>query len=743
MSKREPFVIENFVLGMNNAPDAEDLFPNEMLNIRNMVTSKPGQLITVGKETAELKACTAYQPYPGANLFHMMLDRNLAKTELSTEWLLVGDEDTGNIGIVEYHATNQGQAAISGGTWNAAKIACGGGSGFIMSAYVFDGAIRVCDASFGGTPKWYGYIKRYRFTGAGGDAWTDDEYYEASTLLTPPAIFSLTSTAGAVNLDTGLATGAIQANFESSHLAAEYNYQWQKKLEGAVSYVYDGNQESLLTVSSNVLDLTVAAFDDIRWGSWGIHITGTEALLKAALNKRITHIKLYIKEQGTEDWYLQGVYDLDSGGMLPHSTFGKVWLHVNDGGNQYYYSRNAAATAATSWMPEPLMIYTYFTETGHRADIKVIDFGRATEGWKTACVVGKTVYLGYTRRENEDGNIVSNGDALWKSVEGQPDKFIPANMNIAVSDDGDNIVRVVAGSSVVYEYKEKVMRIIDVGSEDRIERIAATLTGDGGIEFTDKVIDTPFGPVWINRYGMFTFNEDGLVKLFERTSIDKSIRTTMDIDWWNTNIYDGGDCTLGYDPRLRQILVSNYGSFGSTTNNGIIFDMVSRSWVHIYNRLTHVASNMILDSRGNLVFLMDDATNGEVHVFDFDEATSDKIRIETGETHFKHGSGTYKYVYRVLIKYMHSHSTKLDNNVVMYRDGDAATFRLVGSMPQATSWKWAEYVMPSSAVFEKVDTCRLDIGGYDWTGSETDKDTKLRIAKIIYDKRHLPNYRVA
>ncbi len=729
----EPYVIENFALGTNNAPDAEDLFINEMFNIQNMVNSKPGQLITAGKESGSLKTLTAYETLPGINLFHVMLDKNLAKVEGETEWILVGDKDSGDIAIVQYNSANEGQSAISGGSFNdpaTPLIACGGGSGFIMSAYVFDGAIRVCDASFGGTPRWFGYILKNWFVGATATAF--DNYYDMNGGLPKITDQSFTFTALDHNDTHTTSANAIIAQLKFQNDPEKGNYQWKKKFQLAASVVYDGTQESLLSVATKIIDGEDAGIADPARGQIKVSLGSN---FGANFNKRATDIKIYMREFGTELWYLQARFNLSRGGSLPHLDDFQVWTYASSA----HWCTNVHVSTEDQWMEEPSMIYTYQTEAGHDPEIKYLDFARATEGWKTSCVVGRTVYLGYTKRYGEEGGVPTNGDALWKSLPNQPDKFIPINMNIAVKDDGENVIKTIAGSGAVFEFKEKTMRIVNVSQE--IETIDLTVQANGGIVSADKAIDTPFGPVWINRYGMFSINENGLIRLFERQSIDKTKRPTIDPTYWAT-VYDDGDCALQYDPYKRQILISNYGANGSSTNPGIIFDMVSKSWTKLYNRIAQVSSNMVLDSKGNIVFSKDVGANCELRVFDFDEASSDKIRIETPETHFKHGSGTYKYVYRVLIKYKHSNATTLNNNVEMMRDGDAATFRLVGTMAQATSWAWASYVMPSSAVFEKVDTCRLDIGGYNYSAGEVAIDTKLRVAKILIFKRNLPNYRV-
>jgi hypothetical protein len=155
-----------------------------------------------------------------------------------------------------------------------------------------------------------------------------------------------------------------------------------------------------------------------------------------------------------------------------------------------------------------------------------------------------------------------------------------------------------------------------------------------------------------------------------------------------------------------------------------------------------LSSNIILDSLGNIVFIKDAGANSEIHVFDFDSASSTTNLFTTGEISLGGPKGIAKYVYHVIIKYKHSHATTLRDNIKLIRDGEAETLRLDGQMVQSTEWAYAKFVMPSSALYQIVDTAKFEIGGYDFNGStEATVDTILNVAFLSIDKRIIPAYR--
>lgn len=713
---KQDYIIDRFDGGQNNVSNARDLANNEAVYLEGLVPDIPGQLRTMGKEASQGKTFTGFQTVNGSGLFHTLVDRNRAGNEYETEWLLSPDKDTGIVSVLEYGSIG---GEPSAGTWSNAlsptmDIGTTNCKGVFHS---YDGVIRGCDGNFGGTPKGYGYIKRNRWSGSSSPL-SINGWKSESLLLTPPSqVLFLDDTDSLV---TTYSDFRIQIKLIMENSLTNVNYLWHKEFECAVSYVYDNNQESLLTVNDDPIDN--AAITDGSRGTFQFCIGGSNVADWTALNPRITHAKLYIREVGTDDWYLQAVYDFDKGGSLPYSDWAAAWTLAN-----FYHTRNVSSVTLNP-MPDPLIEHTYISETGHSPSEKAIDIGNGGDGWKASAIMNRQVYLFGVRAKNKDGEQLKQGDMILVSEPGQPDKFLRDNALISTTGDGDHLVYGLAVDDRLFAFKRKSMRIINVAQETFVEE-----TIKEGVDDVDKAVLTDYGVAWVNKNGLFLYGRK-FVELFKKR-IEGRQEPFIDLDWFNTNIYASGNCGLAYNKYKQQLIISGYA-------NGklIIYDFASGSVSYGESRIATLSSNFVEDVVGNTLFLVGSGANVLLYKFDFDETEYINPKYWTKDIDFG-APGVKKYIYGVKISYTHSHATALDDNVEMVIDG-GTTYRLVGRMlGSQTTFVEATYIMPSSAVYQECKSAQLKIGGYDWVGSEAEKNTKLRINHIIINNRILPNAR--
>lgn len=727
MPKRD-FIIDKFG-SLNNVSDPKDIADNEAVFLEGLVPDTPGQLKTMGNELSQSQTFTGFQTINAHGLYHTLVDRNRAGTEQETEWLLSLDKDTGIVGVLEYASVGGSPA---GGTWHGAlspTIDLGTTANAKEVFHTYDGVLRVCDAAFGAnnTPQWCGYIKRTKFTGSGA-AYTDDEWWVTPPTLAPP--LSL------VMVDDDNAASDVLANFSlqivnvMEHTAGEDNYLWKKVFEGAVSYVYDGNQESLLTVSSNNLDNTSLAGDPVlSRGTFSLYMSGHTADYNSTnFDKRITHVKFYLREQGTEDWFLQGVYDMDLGGMLPYSEVKEDWAY-NAANNGLYYTSNTLTNSTDNYMAEPLMEHTYLTENGHSPSEKAIDIGNQGDGWKASVVLNRQVYLFGVKATDEDGKQIENGDLILVSEPNQPDKFLRSKALVTTTGDGDHLVGGLAMADRIFAFKRTSLTIINVAQRAFIEGEVV----QEGVEDVDKYASTNYGAVWVNANGLFLHNGKQYIELFKKRKGD-TLEPFIDLDWFNTNIYVTGLCGLGYNRHKQQIIVSGYVS----GKEMIIYDLASGNVSYGIGRIPILNSNMVQDVVGNTLFTKETGGNALLYKFDFDATAYSYVKYYS--KNFDLGDkGVKKYIYDVKVEYKNT-GAQLDDNIELYLDG--VSFRMVGQMLAAqTSFVEATYVMPSSAVYNECKHAQVRIGGYDYDGGVVAKLTQLSINHIIINRRILQNAR--
>lgn len=715
---KRDWIIDDFSGGMNNKIDPRDLAKDEAEYLLGFVPDVPGQLRTIGKEVDQSKSNTNHNVITGSGLFHALVDRNIAGTEIETEWLMSAD-DGGVVDIFQYGSVG---GAISGGAWGTLSPAMNLGGTTKGVFHSYDGVIRGCDAGFGGTPKYYGYIKRNKFTGAGGNAYQDDEFIAESTLLAPPPSFTFRD--NDANYDTTLGALSTQVILFTAAIPGQPNYRWIKEFEGALSYVYDNNQESLLTVSAETVDNG----SDVIRATMAFAISGTEAQIEAQLNKRITHAKFYMREVGTENWYLQGVYDFDKGGSLPGSDVKQDWGYDTTG-TDLYFTVNTLSASSDDYMDEPLMEHTYISETGHSPNEKVIDIGNSGDGWKASVVLNRQVYLFGVKATDKDGIQIQNLDMILVSEPNQPDKFLRSNALISTTGDADHLVYGLGYNDALYAFKRKSMRVINVAQETYIDDTIME-----GVDDVDKVVLTDYGAIWVNPNGLFLYGRNGFQELFKKR-IEGKLEPFIDLDWFNTEVYGAG-CGIAYNRYKQQIIISGYAS----GDEMIIYDLASGSVSYAIGRITKLSSNFVEDIVGNTLFLTNSGTTAVLFKFDFDEQAYSYAQYFTGEIDFG-APGVKKFIYSIRISYKNTIAEDLDDNILLYVD-KTTHHRLVGTMDASTTtFKEAEYVMPSSAVYKECKSMQLKINGYDYNGGVVAKNTKISINHIIIKYRILPNAR--
>lgn len=719
MPKRD-HIIDRFDT-MNNVSDPKDLGRDEAEYLEGLVSDIPGQLRTMGKEASQSQTLTGFQTLNAHGLFHTLVDRNRAGTEQETEWILSVNKDTGIVGVLEYASVG---GAPSGGTWNGAlspTVDLGTTANAKGVFHSFDGAIRVCDGAFGANnaPKWYDYIKRTRF--AGGGTFSDDEWYATSTLLTPPSVVHALDSGSAWG-DAGAGNGEMIIIL-SMEFAGDDNYLWHKTFEVACSYVYDNNQESLLTISGDRIDNDAVAAT-LSSGYFGIYMKGDNAYQDANLNKRITHVKLYIREFGTDDWYLQSIFDINTGGELPNGKSVGGWVYDAVG----YQSYNVDPFGGV-YMPEPLMERTYFGDTGYLPTEKVIDIGNNGDGWKASAVLNRQVYLFGVKAKDENGVQREQGDLILVSEPNKPDIFLRKNALVSVTGDGDHLVYGLGLADRIFEFKRNSLRIDNVAQSAFIEGE----TVQEGVDDVDKAVVTDYGVVWVNPNGLFLHNGKQFVELFKKR-IEGKLEPFIDLAWFNTEVYGSG-CGIAYNRKQQQIIVSGYAS----GDEMIIYDLASGSVSYGVGTITLLSSNFVEDIAGNSLFLTDDGADVDLYKFDFDETAYSNPKYWGRNEDFG-DKGVKKYIYDVKIEYRNSIAENLDNNVELYLDG--VSNRLVGQMlASQNSFVYATYLMTGSVEFLECKHAQIRIGGYDYDGGVVAKVTKLRIGNIIINKRILPNAR--
>ena len=556
---KEIYKIERFEGGLNNHSDIRDIEDNEVSHAEDVMFDSIGSIRLMGGTEAQGAANKANTINGGFGLFSFSHDRvgghnaDSSQAETGEDYIVLSDADTdGTVSIFGSNANAWGDPIT--GLTNAT------GGSRKDTFYFADGALRVCDSQFTTTNanKHYSYIKRDKFDGDSG-AYTDDAWFSKDQNLTPPVIeaVALGTTPSPPN---ALNDVSFEITVGDSTGSKNYNI--------AASFVYDGNQESLLTINTTDINLGTADTDNFKIACSIYGCTHYK------LNPRITHVKAYIKSAEDNDFILCGVFDLKRGATGPG---------VQADYNAWSYSSHVhtASTDDGSLILGDLLD-TYEVQTGFPWDTQSIN-----ARFKTAVMAKRQIYIGNIKYTNADGEEIIKNDAMINTPAGKFDTFPYAEGYISEAsiNDGDEIIKLEEYNDRILQFKKTKLHVINIAGES--QELEATYK-HRGVESPASVAKTDQGVVWANKFGVFLYDGTDIIDLLVKNNSRKiamyrSDETKQSWEHFLTADKDGTGATLvpmvGYSPKHRKLIIADDATAGATTDPRImIFDFITLSW---------------------------------------------------------------------------------------------------------------------------------------------------------------------
>ena len=614
-----PITFNSFEKGENTATDPRDLGKGFLAGCVNMMVDEVGIIRTMGAPENHTAQGTTNQPTvtvtAGRGLYAFSHDRlegevaGAAAAETSDDYIALMDADSTAAVRIWSKST---------AVWGASDVIdLGTTTGVKATFHSFDGGLRVSDGNFGAAnkTKWYNYIDRQKFrSDATTPAYTDDNWYSLDNDLANPistGAFTEDAEGGAFfNFDSSPDAGSkqeVNVKIETTVDTAKPEAEWQKNWECGVTFVYDGTQETLIQPLTGTVDKSGAP--TLSKCRFQIQIFSDNATGANAINPRLTHVKVYIKEEGTQEWFIQGVWDLQSGGRLINGDTANhadtFWSFVDtDGGG----TNNFTAYNTSGTQPIPQILHTWESETGLFNDEKSIDIGQTGDGYNASVVIGRTVYVGNVKRTNFDGESLVEADAIYKSIPDQPDTF-PASWRIdAAINDGEGITALHKWGKELLQFKHRTLYIIDTSGETEI---LTNTFKKAGARNPAIVTDTPHGIVWANEWGLWLYNgelqnllvQDSLGNTFFTQEVPRqpSQFTTIEQSTWSSFI--NSNSFLGYYAYKQQIII---GDDSTATSDGdiYIYDIRTGSMVRGLAKLSgNLKTNFVTDSDDDLVIV--------------------------------------------------------------------------------------------------------------------------------------------
>tara|TARA_X000001382_G_scaffold74971_1_gene52464 strand:- start:8211 stop:10652 length:2442 start_codon:yes stop_codon:yes gene_type:complete len=397
---------------------------------------------------------------------------------------------------------------------------------------------------------------------------------------------------------------------------------WNKTWDIAYSYIYDGTQETALKKLGSGVPWTGINNAQAKIGIY------FKRDASAVLNVRITGVNIYLRETGTDTYYLQAEVDLFKGitDVANQNSVQWKFAYEGTGGTLRYF-------IATEWIKSPSTAISYTSNTGLPQETETI-----SAHYKTAVVTNRMAYIGNVVYK-ENGINVTKSDAMMKSFPNRFDTFSPQRVIEASVNDGDEIKKLETYADRILQFKTRKMHLINISQE--LEFLEDTFIHKG-IDNPNATCQTDFGIAWVNKNGCYFYNGKSVENLFEKQN-----RRLISKEDWDV-FYDGTGIQVTYIPTERQLMIlrDSDGNYGDV----YIYDFVTQSWVFgdsVFGDSID-KTNFTVDYQGNSWIAKQNSTAIVVAEWSSNPASTNTLDLRTKDIDFGFPN-TRKKIYKIYI----------------------------------------------------------------------------------------------
>jgi hypothetical protein len=498
---------------------------------------------------------------------------------------------------IDVYSTN-----TAGTNWQQDSITLRSSTTGINSKVLYhkiDDSIRCFDTTDKNDSKvqWYGWINRRHFQllPALAGSTTDDNsylgYFAKDNDLAKPTNGDCVD---------GGTTPAV-STFPTAGNGFDFNISTDTSEEGLIrsgdyvfaqSFIYDDNQESLLTEYSTTVN--VADADDFK-------VFSVNVGAKSPYDPRISGGRIYIKEKDSDSEYLLLVdINLTKG---CRTNLSDEYTTFRDGGSSNYSS--PTTSASDNFIIKDLNFITYETINGYSSSIFSNALGDQGEFWKDSTVANNRAFIcNVTMKDENSGNTKATApvknypDRIMYSMPNRFDTFPSFNFIEAAKGDADYYTAIESFADRILAYKQYSLDIINISSPSDTNWFLEDSKNYMGVEFHGAVAKTQYGIIWVNKQGLYFYDGSQIRDLSENK---------IDDDTWYSFV---------------------------TVNSMIIYDEAT-SLVYVIKNCASDGDAYVCDlKKGNFTFLKDFTHDGITNVVhtNFSDSTNALVGTDAGSS---------------------------------------------------------------------------------------------------------------
>lgn len=453
--------------------------------------------------------------------------------------------------------------------------------------------------------------------------------------------------------------------------------------EFGITFVYDGNQESLVKGLANTI--SVSANEKIT-----VNVLATESVTSGTrYNSRITGARIYHRISGSEDaWTLFGDMSLRYGSRASLDGEYSYWTEESSNSSYIYspfisYSEN---------------IDTYESINGFSPDSAFISIGLNGEKYQTSVVSNRRTFIGNVKYTNEEGELLNRGDTIRYSEINKFDTFPDLNFIDIGVNDGEEFVKLEAYADRLLAFKEKTLYIINIGGGSDTQWFLESEHKNMGVEFHAATVKTDFGVAWANKNGLFFYDGSQI----------RNLQTKILESQWSGFVND--DTMIGYEPTHKHlVIVRDAAASGGTSGDAYIYSFITNSFTFAEDMVENAVKSNIITDAYNKMTLGSALDELESYDGEPDNHTTFDIKLKDDDFGIPN---VVKKIYGVTVEYS---TTEASSNGVKFEYTNDSGARVasanLGSLSDTSDVMTVDKFAISTPVLASSFQVQLDLGG--------------------------------
>ena len=693
--------LRNFAGGVNSQYNPRDIADNQFGFAQDVIGDRIGAIRTMGNgsgtprqvdnsasnKTIATLGSTDVENSAGYGFKHFELDWTEGGGNTGEHYLAVVDQ-SGELNLWDY--TNNDWATPSGADVSSGQTDCRP----IITA--INNGIRIADTNLtnDSTIKYYMYVKRSQLGRS-----RDNFYVGNNTLPAPTANGTQNTLVSSATYDDGQFNFSVESTSNENGTWASADYVF------GISFVYDGNQESAVSICAaglgkedvnedRALKVTVYAANATAATDYDARLTGARIYWKYASGLSISGTSP--AAQG--EWNL--LVDVDITGTSSDNHAYGVRSKLGDKFSNWTVASNQANVAIVVTDPP---IDTYATLNGYRSSDGPLIIGNQSDGYKTAVFTNRRMFVANVKMTGADGNQVQDADRIMYSPVNKPDVFPSSQFIDVIKGDAEAYIKLEAVSDRLFAFKKDTLFIINISNPSPAGWFLEAAHKGMGVLHPAAVFKTDFGIVWANPNGLYIYQEGGgIAELTEGKILNGYGTDDYGFKSWGKLIT--ANSIVGYSQKDKEIVINidcssdtNDSTFGGNGSDVVVYDMETQSIWFGKNRLTSgaLSTNFDYDWNGDLIYGSEDGNTVTIRSWQSESQTSNDILFSTKDIDFGSPSKKKK-IYNIYVTYKHSDSNSIGSflsystnggTTFATYDGDGSTAIANNTLDQAASWE--------------------------------------------------------